>query len=534
VSPARSGSRGLVAGIDIGNATTEVVLARVGDGSPTPVTAEQVPTRGGKGSAASVIAAAALVRRMAQRLGESPIRGAVPRLTPVHTGVVSGVVAGADTGRLDVVPIDGRTLVRAGAAVGRGVWLSQLGPAAGPVVVLVPPGTGYAEVARVLNASGAHIVAVALADDEAVLVGNRLERRVPVVDQVPVERMAAASLVAVEVAAPGGALARLVDPLWLTAELGLTEAERKDAVTAARQLTGRSSGLVLREAARTATRARTEAHELSAVEHTPEGWRLVDRSVSVADLTVVDVTEIAWPREPGHHRLAAAYLLGAQAAVDTSGDLAERLGFPVDLVESESAMAALGAASTPGADPDAGVLDLGAGTADLVVDHAGETRAGCGALLTLAVAEALGTTRGSAEWIKRGPCVRVEGPTVRVAETGERYLDDVPAPTSAVGRLAVPGPAGLLGFGGELPAASWRAARWALKEAVLGRSLRETTAALPSTLVVVGGPAGDDEALTAVSRLVPPGTVVGRANVAGSLGHRHAVAWGLALTAASR
>jgi hypothetical protein len=98
----------------------------------------------------------------------------------------------------------------------------------------------------------------------------------------------------------------------------------------------------------------------------------------------------------------------------------------------------------------------------------------------------------------------------------------------------VPGPAGLLGFGGELPAASWREARWALKEAVLGRSLRESELALPSTLVVVGGPAGDDEALTAVSGLVPAGTVVGRANVAGSLGHRHAVAWGLALVASRR
>jgi hypothetical protein len=300
----------------------------------------------------------------------------------------------------------------------------------------------------------------------------------------------------------------------------------------ASQLAGRSAGLVLLDAVAAARQPGRD--EISAVVRTSDGWRLADGSVSVADLAVIDVTETAWPREPGDHRLAAAYLAGVDAAVDPSEDLAARLGFPVDLVESESAMAALGAASTPGAAPDAAVLDLGAGTADLVAGGAGQTRAGCGALLTLAVAEALGATRGSAEWIKRGPCVRVEGPTVRVAESGERYLDDVTAPSSAVGRLAVPGPAGLLGFGGELPAASWRAARWALKEAVLGRALRETSMSLPSTLVVVGGPAGDDEALTAVSRLVPSGTVLGRANVAGSLGHRHAVAWGLALTAASR
>jgi len=527
-----TGPSGLVAGIDIGNATTEIVFARLVDGSLTPVTADQAPTRGAKGSAASVAAAAALVRRMADALGEAPERGAVARLTPVHTGVVSGVAAGADTGRLGVVPIEGRTLVRAGAAVGRGVWISELETSSGPVVALVPSGTGYAAAAEALNASRARVVAVALADDEAVLVGNRLERRVPVVDQVPVDRLAVASLVAVEVAAPGRALAQLVDPLWLTSELGLVDDERADAATAASQLSGRTSGLVLLEARRSAPAPGPD--RLSAVVRTDQGWRLVDSAVSVADLTVLDVTETAWRRQPGDHRLAAAYLAGAEAAVDPSDALTERLGLPVGLVESEATMAALGAASTPGADRDAAVLDLGAGTADLVVGASAETRAGCGALLTLAVAEALGTTRGSAEWIKRGPCVRVEGPTVRVAETGERYLDDVPAPASAVGRLAVPGPAGLLGFGGELPAASWREARWALKEAVLGRSLRESELALPSTLVVVGGPAGDDEALTAVSGLVPAGTVVGRANVAGSLGHRHAVAWGLALVASRR
>jgi Diol dehydratase reactivase ATPase-like domain/DD-reactivating factor swiveling domain len=522
----------LVVGIDIGNATTEVVLARRVDGTLRPVLAEQAPTRGMKGSPTSVTAAAALVRRMVGQLGEDPLRGAVATLTPVHTGVVSGVAAGADTGRLSVVPIEGRTLVHAGAAAGRGVWLADLETSTGPVVALVPPGTGYAAASAALNRSRAEIVAVALADDEAVLVGNRLRVPVPVVDLAPVDRIAVATRAAVEVAAPGGALSRVVDPLWLTSELRLDAAERASAATVAAQLAGRASGLVLLEAEPPSGEARPD--EISPVVRTEQGWRLAGRSVSYADLAVVDVTETAWPREPGDHLLAAAYLAGADAAVDPSAGLTESLGFPVELVEAEAAMAALGAASTPGAEPDAAVLDLGAGTADLVAGGVAETRAGCGALLTLAVALALGVTRGSAEWVKRGPCVRVEGPTVRVAESGERYLDDAPAPASAIGRLAVPGPAGLLGFGAELPAATWRSARWALKEEVLGRALRETTLSLPPTMVVVGGPAGDDEALAAVSGLVPSGTVVGRANVAGTLGHRHAVAWGLALTAAER
>jgi hypothetical protein len=517
----------LVAGIDIGNATTEIVLALEVDGVLRPVAADQVPTRGPKGSETSVVAAAALVRRMADRLGRAPARAAVARLTPVHTGVVTGVESGADTGRLRVLPVTGRTLVHAGAAAGRPVPLAHLDGMPGPVVALVPPGTGYRETAEALDRSRADVVAVVLADDEAVLVGNRLGRRVPVVDQVPVEQVAAASLVAVEVAPPGGALARLVDPLWLAATFGLDAGERADAATVAAQLTGRACGIVAFRIHRPASP--TPLPRTTGVLRDAAGvWRLADASVSIADLAVLDVTATAWPRDPGEHLLAAAYLRGADAAVDAGDALAERLGVPVDLVEAESAMAVVGAASTPGADPDAAVLDLGAGTADLVVGETSEVRAGCGALLTLAVAQALGTTQGAAEWVKRGPCVRVEGPRVRVAETGERYLDDRTAPASAIGRLAVPGPAGLLGFGADLPAATWRGARWALKEAVLGRALRETGLSLPSTLVVVGGPAGDDEALAAVSALVPPGTVVGRANVAGTLGHRYAVAWGLA------
>jgi hypothetical protein len=518
VSPAREPD--LVAGVDIGNATTEVVLARQVRGELRPVAADQVPTRGTKGSPASVVAAAALVRRMAEHLGEAPVRAAVTRLTPVHTAVVPGVEAGGDTGRLRVLPVSGRTLTHAGAAAGRPVPIGDLEGAAGPVVALVPSGTGFRVAADALNRTGADVVAVVVGDDEAVLVGNRLDRRIPVVDQVPLERLTAAALVAVEVTAPGGALARLVDPLWLTATFGLEPVERGDAAVVAGQLTGRACGLVALEADRPAAPG------------SPTAWRPVDPAVSVADLAVVDVTATAWPRDPGEHLLAAAYLRGVDAAVDPSDALAERLDVPVSLVEAESAMAVVGAASTPGADPAAAVLDLGAGTADLVVGDASEVRAGCGALLTLVVAQALATTQGAAEWIKRGPCVRVEGPRIRVAETGERYLDPVPAPSSAIGRLAVPGPAGLLGFGAELPAATWRGARWALKEAVLGRPLRETELSLPATLVLVGGPAGDDEALAAVSALVPPGTVVGRADVAGRLGHRYAVAWGLATVAA--
>jgi len=73
--------------------------------------------------------------------------------------------------------------------------------------------------------------------------------------------------------------------------------------------------------------------------------------------------------------------------------------------------------------------------------------------------------------------------------------------------------------------------RLALKREVLGGAVRRalrTGDGLPDTVVLVGGPAGDDEAVATVARVLPEDTVVGRGDVAALLGHRYAVAYGLA------
>jgi len=54
----------IVAGIDVGNHTTEIVIARVGDGAVAPVAHGQAPTRGRKGSRESLEGAAALLHRL--------------------------------------------------------------------------------------------------------------------------------------------------------------------------------------------------------------------------------------------------------------------------------------------------------------------------------------------------------------------------------------------------------------------------------------------------------------------------------------
>jgi len=216
------------------------------------------------------------------------------------------------------------------------------------------------------------------------------------------------------------------------------------------------------------------------------------------------------------------------------------LGVPVHRVGTEALAARAGALTTPGTQPDAVVLDLGGGTLD-GIDADGRTvvAAGGGDLVTAAVAAALDVSRGAAEWVKRGPAQRLEGPHVLLGEDGGRRFTERPAPGDAVGSLVVAGPAGWLPFARDLAPAEWRALRLRLKRAALGDNLERVVAALAGEVagrdvVLVGGVAGDPEILRVLDRALA-GATVGRADVAAALspapalGHRWAVAYGLTL-----
>jgi hypothetical protein len=61
---------------------------------------------------------------------------------------------------------------------------------------------------------------------------------------------------------------------------------------------------------------------------------------------------------------------------------------------------------------------------------------------------------------------------------------------------------------------------------------------MPAQLVLVGGPAGDDELAGVLARSLPEEIAIGRGNVGATLGgdplgHRYAVALGLALAPAT-
>ena len=497
----------VIAGVDVGNATTEVVLT---SGSKI-LGAVRVPTRGRKGSADSLRGAAALVRRVERQLGCAVGAARIAPLRAVDTSVLTVPEAAPPGGRLRVLAAGVPTPGGTGACVGAPLPLSDAEPpepGTATVVAVVPAGLRYGEAAarlRALLTAGTPIGAVLVAGDEGVLVANRIPAGLPVLDQVDAAAAAACRLLAVEVRPRGHSLRLLADPVALGARLGLSDQEAGDAAAVCRILADHANAVV----------GLAEAPATAVTPNSGEPW-VVTADGRRLPLRIACAQLASWP-------------VGAVGAFGTGTELSE--------VDDLFAVDLAAAAEAATARADAVVVDLGAGTIDVIGSQASIVAAGAGELLTAAVAETLGIPRAAADWVKRGPCVRVDGGQRFEAEDGTRGFLDVSAPASAAGMLAVDGPGGLLPFDRRHGPGEWRAIRLRLKLAVLAENFRRAVRTLGhdySQVLVVGGPAGDEELLGVLARSLPDGVTVGRGDVGGTcegepLGHRYAVALGLTL-----
>ena len=109
----------LVAGVDVGNSTTEIAVARVEPGGePSWLFVARRPTTGAKGSAACAAGVAELLDRAERRLGERPHLAAARRATPRRDGLL-------ELGRIEELAL-GRT------AIARPASETPSGPAWGP------------------------------------------------------------------------------------------------------------------------------------------------------------------------------------------------------------------------------------------------------------------------------------------------------------------------------------------------------------------------------------------------------------------
>jgi diol dehydratase reactivase alpha subunit len=246
----------IIAGVDIGNASTETALARIGDGGNIEfLSSGIVDTTGLKGTRQNVHGVFASLKQAADKAGvpleeislislneAAPVIGDVAMETITETIITESTMighnphtpGGAGLGSGITIPID--ELARAGTGQ--------------PYIVLISEKTSFETAAALINqalAGGAQINGAIVQKDDGVLLANRLSKPLPVVDEVKlIEKVPVGMLAVVEVAGPGGVVETLSNPYGIATVFSLDAEETRFVVPVARALIGNRSAVVIK------------------------------------------------------------------------------------------------------------------------------------------------------------------------------------------------------------------------------------------------------------------------------------------------
>ncbi|HBU5891445.1 TPA: propanediol dehydratase reactivase alpha subunit PduG [Klebsiella quasipneumoniae subsp. similipneumoniae] len=525
-----------IAGIDIGNSSTEVALASLNEAGALTITHSALAeTTGIKGTLRNVFGiqeALALVARGAGiavsdisliRINEAtPVIGDVAMETITETIITESTMIGHNP----------KTPGGAGLGVGITITPQELltRPADAPYILVVSSAFDFADIASVINASlraGYQITGVILQRDDGVLVSNRLEKPLPIVDEVLyIDRIPLGMLAAIEVAVPGKVIETLSNPYGIATVFNLNADETKNIVPMARALIGNRSAVVVKTPSGD---VKARAIPAGNIELLAQGrsvrvdvaagaeaiMKAVDGCGKLDNVTGESGTNIGGMLE--HVRQTMAELTNKPSseifiqdllAVDTSvpvsvtGGLAgefsleqavgiasmvksdrlqmamiareieQKLNIDVQIGGAEAEAAILGALTTPGTTRPLAILDLGAGSTDAsIINPKGEIiathLAGAGDMVTMIIARELGLEdRYLAEEIKKYPLAKVESLFHLRHEDGSVQFFSTPLPPAVFARVCVVKPDELVPLPGDLALEKVRAIRRSAKERV--------------------------------------------------------------------
>ena len=245
----------LIAGVDIGNSTTEVCIGGVEEnGTFRFLSGASRMTTGTKGTLPNVLGIkAALEEAMDKirlplsaldlvRLNEAaPVIGDTAMETITETIITESSMIGHNPS----------TPAGAGEAVGELLFLENIwkGKPGVPYIVAAASKFSYEEVAARLNQflPELDVRGLILQADEAVLVENRLTKAMPIVDEVRhISRIPEGKTAAIEVALPGSSIRMLSNPYGIATLLNLNADETKAVTPIAKSLVGKRSAVVIR------------------------------------------------------------------------------------------------------------------------------------------------------------------------------------------------------------------------------------------------------------------------------------------------
>ena len=467
----------IIAGVDIGNSSTETALARVDGKNIQFIASGIVPTTGIKGTKQNIHGVFYSLKNALEKVGmdfsdldEVRVNEAAPVIGDVAMETITETIITEST----MIGHNPNTPGGIGIGVGETVLVDKLGEArpGKDVIVVVPNNISFDYAAQLINTynKSVNITGAIVQRDDGVLINNRLETKIPIVDEVElIDKVPIGMLCAVEVAAVGGVVEVLSNPYGIATLFKLSSEETKQVVPISRALIGNRSAVVIKTPEGDVKERRIPAGSIEILN--PKNKKVqvgVDEGAQKIMDAVNSVTEILDVKgEPGTNaggmlekvRQVMSNLTGQHPkdikiqdllAVDTfnpqqvkgglanefslesavgiaamvkadrlqmemiAEELTEKLKVPVTVGGVEADMAIRGALTTPGTDKPLAIIDMGAGSTDAsIINREGKIKsihlAGAGNMVTLLIKSELGIDDfDMAEDIKKYPLAKVE------------------------------------------------------------------------------------------------------------------------------
>ncbi|ELP4752333.1 propanediol dehydratase reactivase alpha subunit PduG [Salmonella enterica] len=525
-----------IAGIDIGNSSTEVALARQDEtGALTITHSALAETTGIKGTLRNVFGIQEALALVAKRAGINVSDISLIRIneaTPVIGDVAMETITETIITESTMIGHNPKTPGGVGLGVGITITPEELltRPADSSYILVVSSAFDFADIANVINASmraGYQITGVILQRDDGVLVSNRLEKSLPIVDEVLyIDRIPLGMLAAIEVAVPGKVIETLSNPYGIATVFNLNADETKNIVPMARALIGNRSAVVVKTPSGDVKARAIPAGNLElqaqgrtvrvdvaagaeAIMKAVDGFGKLDNVTGEAGTNIGGMLEhVRQTMAELTNKPSSEIFIQDLLAVDTSvpvsvtGGLAgefsleqavgiasmvksdrlqmamiareieQKLNIDVQIGGAEAEAAILGALTTPGTTRPLAILDLGAGSTDAsIINPKGEIiathLAGAGDMVTMIIARELGLEdRYLAEEIKKYPLAKVESLFHLRHEDGSVQFFLTPLPPTVFARVCVVKPDELVPLPGDLALEKVRAIRRSAKERV--------------------------------------------------------------------
>lgn len=510
-----------VIGVDIGNSSTEVALANVSaTGEVEFITSAIVPTTGIKGTKQNLIGIKSAIETVVEkahlqlsdidliRINEAtPVIGDVAMETITETIITESTMIGHNP----------KTPGGLGVGIGYTINIASLYEQKDQTkdyIVIVPKDVDFADAAKLINLYvkyGYNITGAILQADDGVLINNRLEHKIPIVDEVAyIDKIPQMMLSAVEVAGKGQVISQLSNPYGIATVFNLTSEETKNIVPVARALIGNRSAVVIKTpkgdvkervipagtlivegdrhtekvgVSEGAEKIMKVISSFDAIENvtgesgTNMGGMLERVRQTMAELTNKPISEIFIqdllavdtfvPIDvkgglAGEFSMEQAVGIASMVKSDRlqmsliADEINNQFNIPVEIGGAEAEAAILGALTTAGTNKPLAILDLGAGSTDAsIIDPSDKITsihlAGAGDMVTMLINSELGIEdQYLAEDIKRYPLAKVESLFHIRHEDGSVEFFDKALPANIFAKTVVIKPEGFVPVPGDL------------------------------------------------------------------------------------